>query len=170
MLKGEMLEQEINKAYDYIDRYAKFFQLDEDDRQEIVIKFHKYYSIDGGTSVDTYTNMLIKQHRADKFYKQGQKRSGSTTSISAYESTDWIKNLSTPECTTLEEKEAEEALKCQIKYYLDILSEKQRYVVEEYYLNEKSLREIAKDIGSTHQAVFAIKKYALGKIKKYINK
>ena len=66
----------------------------------------------------------------------------------------------------------EERVNCQqiAEEMMSVLSDKQRKVVQEFYWNQKTHKQIAKENGVKRNAVTEILKYALNKIEKNFDK
>lgn len=167
--KANPTKEEILQCYDYIRRYYLFFGLDEDDCQMIAIKFFKYYDTNGGRSVDSFTNLLLKQRKADKYFRQGKMRTATTIDIDQFETNDTLSMLGEElefEFIINEEEEVKAAL---VQSLLELLTVKQKYIMEEL-LNGKTLTLIAKELKITRGAASGHKEAAINRIKRKLNK
>ncbi|MER3502270.1 MAG: hypothetical protein C4295_12600 [Candidatus Fervidibacterota bacterium] len=72
---------------------------------------------------------------------------------------------------SLEETERGEQMRRQafVRWALSQVSERERFVLEQYYFEERTVQEIAKILGISHQAVCKIKKQAIEKLRKLLS-
>jgi len=60
-------EEDITQAYGYCDTWKGFFHITQDDVQDIIMKFFRFYDPERNDSINAFTNMLIKQHLITDF-------------------------------------------------------------------------------------------------------
>ncbi|CAA6810255.1 MAG: Unknown protein [uncultured Sulfurovum sp.] len=158
----------INEAYAYLEKWAPFFTLDEDDKQDIIFKFYKYYK-PGKTPVNGFVNMLCKQLKQEKYFKQGKKRKhNGTNSIDANETTDWINYLIDDGVFKIDEEELLNERKVLIQYYMSVLTDKEKLMIDKYYLQGFNQNELAVEYGCTSQNISEIIRKGIKKIKNNI--
>lgn len=168
-IKTNVTNEDILQSYDFMRRYMLFHGLDEDDVQEVAMKFFRYYKRDAGMTPASFTNVLMKQRKQTKYFKQGLKRTGTTVDIDQFESVDSLSMLGEElefEFITNEEESIKTAM---VYSLLDVLTNKQKFVMEELYINGKTLTLVAKELKVSKAAISALKKAALIKIKKKYN-
>ena len=167
----------LQEAMDFIERYKSYLQLDEDDIQEVLIKFHKYYDPTKGTSPDTFVKLCADTHNATKWKSiNRQKHKHIAIQIDKHQDNDddegfsnWLMGQLTPYLNQFEHDIDAEYTKEELSKYMSVLSPNQRYVIEEVYLNGRSQTEIAKDMKCSRANVYTHRKNALLKIRKKFN-
>lgn len=162
-MKTTPSEKQILKAYQFVQRWAKTKGLDEDDIQDIVIKYTRFFNPNMNCEAQLY--LLIQQHIYKKYFKVNQKHSGTTMSYDALDSVDSFQKLSVDPYHQLEEKEHQIALKWKIDLLMKNLTPKQKYVINEVYINERTQTDVGNELKITRQAVSSLLQAVLNKMK-----
>ncbi len=162
--------KQIEEAYIFLKKWKKAKGLSEDDIQDIIVKYYRFYNPQMNCEAQLYKyiqHLLYKKH-----FKINQKHSGTTINYQGIQSdndsdaTDWSEMFSVEEEDPLELKEAEMSLKQQIELLLDKLTVEQRYIVEQIYFQERTALSVSKELGVSHQAVSQRLKAILQKLRK----
>ena len=159
-------EKEIIEGYAFLRRWKRAKGFDDDDIQEIIIRFTTQYTPNYNNEIQLYT--LIKQQTYKKYFNVTQKHSSTTMSYDAIDYSDALRTLSVDPSYELEEKESEMALKQQLQGLLNQLTKKQRYAIEEVYLKERSQVDVSIELGLSHQAINNLITTGLAKLNKTI--
>jgi len=166
--------EELDGAMKFLKRYKSFFQLDEDDIQEILIKFNNNYDSELG-GIKTFLKTVIRNYNTSKWRKAASPKYGHTAikidDIKDGDDREWLMSkISSEEVNELEEEETETYQIKIINMALNILTEKQREVICKTFFEEKNAYQIAEELNTTYQNVYLLKFRALARMEEFYKK
>lgn len=166
-----MKEEKIKEAINFLDNYKEYFHLNEDDLQELLIKFHLHYNPDKG-EVSTFLVPIIHNHNRTKWRKERAPKHAHTPVYLDKErdldTVNWIQGIISTNDESFEIYTNDKRNEDVIKEVMTTLNENQRNVITKYYFDEMTLGEIAKERGISRQAVQQTISSGINKIKKYL--
>lgn len=170
MIKQYPTPTEINEAYAFAYRYMKFHGLDEDDVQDVIFKFARYYDNTNTASPNSFTNMLMKQRKADKYFRIAEKRMVTTIHIDGFEADDTLALMAdNTSYQPMEREEEDMLLKERISSLMDDLTTDQRIAFEYLYIEGLSLEDTSIEMGRSYKAVCQLKISGIKRLKNRYN-
>lgn len=171
-MKYHPTEEDINTCYKYLHKYKYHWNLSDDDVQDIVLKFFKYYTPNKGASIHTFTRMLMAQLKVSgKLVSQLKKNASNGITRLDYIA-DWMeddsKYLAIEDAHPMEEHEQLQLDAELIQRFLGVLTQNQREVIEFIYINELTIKEVANKLGISGHAVQDRKQKAIKKMQQFI--
>lgn len=164
----------INEAIAWFKNYKSYFYLTDDDVQDCLIKFFKYYKSNMGANVGSYCKMLVQQLKVTQFRNKNlNKNNGIVFSLDSSFNDDsedgntyYLDSIGSHEIHIEMDNELhQENNKRMVKEYLEYLTDKQREVFQLHYFDEISIVEIAKMKGVTRQAIHSLINVGINRIK-----
>ena len=172
--KPNLTPEEINSAIKFLNRYKHFFKLDDDDIQEILIKFNIGYDSNKG-AISTFlkttiTNYMISKWRNTKLLKNAH-TAIKIDDVKEDDNREWLMaKIASDDVNILEEKESLAEQIRIIGLALEVLTPKQRIIIEKIFFEQKTTYEISDEIGVTHQSISLAKFRALEKMNIFFKK
>lgn len=168
-----MKENELEVAMKFLKNYKRFFQLDDDDVQEILIKFIVGYKNEAG-AVSTFLGVLIRNYNITKWRKDASAKHSHTAiqieNVTEGDDREWLMGQIASNDPQIEVYTDEEQFKDMIKLGLECLTKKQREVIELYFFEELTNQEIGDRLGITHQNASLHRFRAIEKMKLFFEK
>ena len=152
----------LDEAIKWFANYKAYFYLSDDDVQDCLIKFHKYYRPNMGANVGSYCKMLVQQLKVTQLRNKNLiKNDGITFSLdSSFDDedddgyTNYLNSIGSSEMDHQMDTEMyEENNKRMVKEYMTYLTDKQREVFQLHFFEEVSILEMAEMKGITRQAI-----------------
>lgn len=166
-------ETEIDKAIKFLNNYKSYFQLDEDDIQELLITFYKGYNSESG-AVSTFLVTAIRNYNINKWRKKARIKHAHTA-VSLDKVTDddernWLQAKMASVDPTYELISDEERVSKLLLLGMTCLTKKQRVIIEMLFFDGIGSTEIAKRLKITNQCVNNHKKLSISKMKVFFEK
>lgn len=166
--------EELNDAMKFLKRYKSFFQLDEDDIQEIIIRFNENYDSELG-GIKTFLKTVIRNYNTSKWRKAASPKYAHSEikidDINEDDSKEWLMSkIAAEEVNELEDEELNTYQIKIINLALNELTEKQRLVICKTYFEYKNAYEIAAEINTSYQNVYLLKCRALSRMEEFYKK
>lgn len=183
MLRKKDKDIQMDEAIEFFKKYKSYFNnlgVNEDNIQNVLLKFHQYYDPTKDVKVSTFCKMLVNQEMSrQQLNGKLLKNAGVTFSIDKTFNDDgdddgyaaFLNSLGAVEMDLDMDKELydEEQLKL-IKEMLSVLTKTQREVIEAHYIEGISLTDIALERGVTKQSVSQAHRISLNKMREFKNK
>jgi len=161
----------IATAIKFIKNYKKFFKLDEDDIQDILIKFIIGYNQEQ-SAVSTFLVLLINNHNSSKWKKAATKKHSHISikldKVIEDDDAEWLQAMiANDDHLQPDIDEDKQVIKDKITKAMSTLKENEQYVLNKIYFDEITTNEIATQMGCKRQWVSAVHKRALKKLNKF---
>ena len=154
---------DINEAYKWLTNYKVYWQLDDDDIQNIIIRFSRYY--DNRSKVITFLKIIVTSYQNTKYKRKmtikDKHNFQECNFIDNDEiSTDTLKFIGTndtnPEHILIEKENDDEVNKVSTTLIPNLLAKctpKQRYIIEQVFIQEREQKDVATELKISRQAV-----------------
>lgn len=170
-------EEEIKLAYKTLRKYAKHYRYSDDDIQNAIMKFTRYYDSEQGSSIEYFILNIIKQNKITEFNKnKTSKHKVSRLNLdSVINEDDEVNNKVESMIATNDElemivDEQKQLLITLLSESVDKLPPKQKTIITELYFNEMSSKSVMEKYGWTYNQVMESKRLAMIKLKKMLPK
>jgi RNA polymerase sigma factor (sigma-70 family) len=164
---------ELFEAIKFLKNYKKHFQLDEDDVQEILIKFHTSYNKELG-AVSTFLATVITNYNATKWRSAGCAKHAHTAiqidKVTQEDDREWLMAQIASNDAEIEVYDDIDRFKGLITLGMSCLTKKKREIIQLYYFDEMTLYEVAKHLGTSHQNIHIHLQAAVAKMKLFFKK
>lgn len=170
-MKTEM-DNYVDQAIKFIDRYKSYFNWDDDLIQEALYKFTKYYEEGRGRSVNSFIKLCLESSKRDEIRIKNLKKNNGMI-IPLYSINDGKCNLPLNEYNELSDYDlTDEEVKQQekLKHAMNSLKDKDNYIIDQLFVQGRTIKDLSIEFGVSHQAMYAKKKTILNKLKKKITK
>lgn len=169
MTATTITNEHLQDAIIQLTNYAYQWNLTEDDQQDIIIRFIQTFQPDKGTSPTTWVTYLAKQHLFTKA-RPSQKRTGSLSRINHIEGAeDFHTALHTTQEMEFIQKEQEAIKMDLLTKLLDVLTPKQRLIINAQFFEGKNQYQLAEELNMTPQGICIATKTAIRKMQRHNN-